>query len=56
MVHGAPQCWVWALSLCFLHLILSTIALALFLFLLKIFESFGFFFMPPSFVWAPLID
>jgi hypothetical protein len=37
---------------CFLHLVLSIIALALFLFLLKNFESFGFFFMPPSFVWA----
>ena len=32
MVHGAPQCWVWVVSLCFcfLHLILSIIALALF--------------------------
>jgi len=52
-----PQCWAWAVSLCFcfcfLHLILSIIALVFFL--LKIFRSFGFFFMPPSFVRALLM-
>jgi len=47
MVYRAPQCWVWALFLCFcfFHLILSIIVLG---FLLKIFGSFGFFFMPPA--------
>jgi hypothetical protein len=54
MVHGAPQCWAWALS----HFLFSSFGLehhcidSFFLFLLKNFESFGFFFMPPSFVWA----
>jgi hypothetical protein len=41
------------LFLFFFHLILSIIVL--FFFLLKIFGSFGFFFMPPRFVWAPLM-
>jgi len=56
IVYRAPYCWAWALSLCFcfLHLILSIIALGFF-FLLKIFGSFRFFFMPPSFVRTPLM-
>jgi hypothetical protein len=37
------------------HLILSIIILVFFFFLLKIFGSFGFFFMPLSFVWALLM-
>jgi hypothetical protein len=57
IIYHAPQCWAWSLSLCFcfcfLHLILSIIALV-FVFL-KIFGSFGFFFMPSSFVRAPLM-
>ena len=57
IIYRPPQCWAWALSLCFcfcfLHLILSIIALVFFF--LKIFGSFGFFFMPSSFVWAPLM-
>jgi hypothetical protein len=40
------------LFFCFLHLILSIVVLG---FLLKIFGSFGFFFMPLSFVWALLM-
>jgi len=57
MIYRAPQCWAWAVSLCFcfcfLHLILSIIALVFFF--LKIFGSFGFFFMPPSSVRALLM-
>jgi hypothetical protein len=59
MVHGAPQCWAWALS----HFLFSSFGLEhhcidffiLFYFFAQNFASFGFF-MPPSFVWAPSID
>ena len=48
MVYRAPQCWAWALSLCscFLHLVEHHDIN--FFFLLWIFGSFGFFFMPPA--------
>jgi len=53
MVYRAPQCWAWALSLCFcfFHLILSIIVLG---FLLKIF-GFWIFLHAPSFIWTLLM-
>jgi len=53
MVHGAPQCWAWALS----HFLFSSFGLEHHcidsFFYAHNFGSFGLFFMPPSFVWAP---
>ena len=48
MVYSAPQCWAWALSLCFCFLHLVGHHHIDFFFMLRSFGSFGFFFMPPA--------
>ena len=55
MVYRAPQCWAWTLSLCFCFLYLVEHLIWFFFFAKIFFGSFGFFFIPPSFVLTPLM-